>query len=127
MIIESGNALPLSKGEPKQYESYIRAEHECSLPLASTGSAKALHVGYAQTSESLDTDSETWQNYALGQATFPSGDSALPTKYEYRRAIRPHLRFNILRIRAGYVGLPGKIFSLFTTLRAAAPGWQAWM
>jgi hypothetical protein len=59
--------------------------------------------------------------------TSRSGDSAFWTKRDYRRAILLHLKFSILRIRAGHLGLPGTIFSFFTTLRAAAPGWQAWM
>jgi len=124
MIIESGNALPLPKRKPGQYESYARTEHQHTLP----DSAVTAKV-FERTRELPAADIQIGQSCAasLGWITFSSRDSASSTKRDYRQATLPHLKFSILRIRAGYVGLSGKFFSLFTSFRAAAPGWQAWM
>lgn len=126
MIIESGNALPLGKGKQKQNKSYPRPEHLRTL-LSTKTRLDGLRVSDGRR-ELPATDFEICGCAPLFSGTTPrSGDSAFWTKRDYRRAILLHLKFSILRIRAGHVGLPGTIFSFFTTLRAAAPGWQAWM
>jgi hypothetical protein len=96
--------------------------------LKNTPTAEGLEVSHGGR-ELPATDYEMWRGCAalFSPTTSSSSDSAFSTKREYRRAILPHLKFSILRIRAGYVGLPGTIFTFFKTLRAAAPGWQAWM
>lgn len=128
MNIELGNALPVGKRKPKQKKSYTRAEHLRRVLLRSTTPTDGLDVSHGGR-ELPATDYGIWRGWAplLSRTGYSSCNSAFSTKREYRRAILPHLKFSILRIRAGYVGLPGTIFSFFTTLRAAAPGWQAWM
>ena len=109
MIIESGNVLPLGKRKTAQYESYTRRERRYAPP----DNAVAARV-FERTRELPDTDCHIAQHRAasLSWTRFSSRDSACSTKLEYRRAILPHLKFSILRIRAGYVGLPGKFFPL---------------
>ena len=128
MIIESGNALPLGTRKPTQHKFYIRRRQQRNLLPASVAAAKILKASDGRR-ELPAKDSRILESCAqlFRSSRFPSRDSARLTKREYRRAAARHLKVNILRIRAGFVGLPGTIFSLFTTLRAAAPRWQAWM
>ena|SRR5689334_6642567 len=125
MIIEFGNALPEGKGKPKQKKSYTRAEHLRRVLLRSTTTADGLEGRR----ELPARDYGIWHGWAslFSRIESSSGDFSFSTKREYRRAILLHLKFSILRIRAGSVGLPGTILIFFTFLRAAAPGWQAWM
>src|SRR5689334_24928112 len=110
MIIEFGNALPTGKRKPKQKKSYTRAEHLRRVLLKSTTRADGLELSVGDRKLPA-TDSEIWDGCPplLSRTESSSGDSAFSTKREYRRAILPHLKFSILRIRAGYVGLPGTI------------------
>ena len=128
MIIESGYALPLGMGKPKQYKFCTRRKQQRNLLPASVAAAKILEVSDGRR-ELRAKDSRILESCAqLSRSTrFPSRNPALSTERQYRRAATRHLKVNILRIRAGFVGLPGTIFFLFTTLRAAAPRWQAWM